>query len=789
MHKNVIYPLLLLFALNLSFSQSNTTLEAKEKIASYYTNYFSLDRETIHLHINKTNFITPEKIWFKGYVLNRKTGSPSLKTTNVYAVLFDSNGRKIAQKLLFTSNGNFAGNFDVSEDFDSGEYYIQTYTNWMNNFTEDESNTRKIHIINPNQGKWKSNYSPNSNSIDVQFHPEGTHFIKNVSNSVAVKLTDCAGNVVRDIDAEVVDSDGKTLKTVKINQFGCGKFEMTPMHNKYKFIFTLEGKKIEAFLPQPIDLGFAMEVNNYILNDKTIITLKTNEQTIASFHDKQFYIVINQDEKVVVHDFNLTSNKLNYETVFSNEHLFTGINCIRIIDNNFNLIAERTIYHYPKAEFHSNLMLNINKNNSLNFVGYSNYNGGNISVSVLPEETKSLTLHQSILYDFTCQPYISETINNFNYFITESSRSKCFELDVLLICQKNNKYKWDLIQNNPPKEKFSFDMGLKVKGTVNTDLRDYNQYKAKLFSIPEDLLITTNISEKKEFEFDNLILAKSAEVSLLLLKMPSLTPVESSIVAQIASKNKPFIKGISLANYSCPIEKEIIPIDAEELPGIKGKSILLDEVEIDKNALKYKNVFGNRNLRSFKIDDSYGNQDLLFFIGANGFKVNRTIQGDIDITSLKNSSLRGSESERPAVFIDGFQLSDNRELTMYTMADVDEIYLDNNYFLSLNGTYGIIKVYLKKKRNTYQKNITNTLTADIGFERFESFENTSYQDYDSNGFKNFGVINFIQYTLIEDDGSFFIQTPNSYEGKIKFVIEGITNDGKLIYEEKILSVD
>ncbi len=783
MHKKIIYTLVLIIGSTLSFSQPKNPLETKEKITSLFANYFALDRESIHLHINKTDFITSEKIWFKGYVLNRKTNTPSVKTTNVYAVLYDDKGMKIAQKLLFTSNGHFAGNFDVAENFESGDYYIQTYTNWMNNFTEDESNTRKINIINPSQGKLRLNTTPNSNTIKVDFFPEGTNFIRGTSNSVVVKVHDCAGNLVKNTEAIITNSKGDIIKNVTINQFGCGRFEITPTTESYKLIVNIDHTKIESLLPAAISNGIALEVNNYVLNNKTVIKLKTNAQTIRSLKDQLVYVVINQDEKVIVHDVNLNTEKLNYELLFSNENLFSGINCIRIIDSNFNLLAERIIYQHPKNEFNSNLMLNNAKNSSLNLVGYSNYPDGNISVSILPEETKSLQLNQSIVYDFTCHSYLSEDIPNFDYFLTQKSRAKSFELDLLLISQKTNKYIWNSIQNNPPTEKFTFDNGIKIQGTVNTQLRDHNMYKAKIFSVTEGLLATTDINEKNQFEFDKLLLAQSSDVSLLTLKMPTLEPIESYIVAQVVSKEKSFIRGFVLPQF-CTLEKVIIPIESDEIPGFRGKSILLKEVEIDKKELKYKNVFGNRNITSFKIDESYGNQSLLFFIGSNGFNVERTINGDVIIKSRKNATIKGG-TESPSIFVNGVQLFENRELAMYTMADIDEIYLSNSYFLGADGTYGTIRIYLKKKNFSYQKNITNSLKIDKGFERYAPYENnTNFTDYDSDGFKNYGVINFIPYTLIEDNGSYFIQLPKSYQGKMKLIIEGITNDGKLIYEEK-----
>jgi hypothetical protein len=71
----------------------------KKQIQDKLSSYFLLERENINLHLNKTTFLTNEKIWFKGYVLNRKTHQPFYNTTNVFALLYDEKGNKVFEKL------------------------------------------------------------------------------------------------------------------------------------------------------------------------------------------------------------------------------------------------------------------------------------------------------------------------------------------------------------------------------------------------------------------------------------------------------------------------------------------------------------------------------------------------------------------------------------------------------------------------------------------------------------------------------------------------------------------
>ena len=71
-------------------------------------NYFKLDRENIHLHLNKTIYSTNENVWFKGYIIEKKESKLNFLTTNVYVRLLDSNKKEIFNKLCYKWNDNRA---------------------------------------------------------------------------------------------------------------------------------------------------------------------------------------------------------------------------------------------------------------------------------------------------------------------------------------------------------------------------------------------------------------------------------------------------------------------------------------------------------------------------------------------------------------------------------------------------------------------------------------------------------------------------------------------------------
>ena len=78
---------------------------AQNNLDEKLINYFKLDRENIHLHLNKTIYLTNETIWFKGYVIEKKASKLNFLTTNVHVRLLDATKKEIFNKLFYASNG------------------------------------------------------------------------------------------------------------------------------------------------------------------------------------------------------------------------------------------------------------------------------------------------------------------------------------------------------------------------------------------------------------------------------------------------------------------------------------------------------------------------------------------------------------------------------------------------------------------------------------------------------------------------------------------------------------
>ncbi|MFN3967952.1 hypothetical protein [Flavobacterium sp.] len=784
MPKNTFFLFILMMS-NIIFSQEAID-ENRSRIISALENYFFLEREAIHLHLDKTTFLTNEKIWYQGYIINRKTKKPFF-TTNVFVVLYDEKGKQVSEKLIYAYNGIFSGVIDLDAKMTSGNYYIQVYTNWMNNFSEDESGIFKINIINPSEGV-KNDKKIDDDSLELYLTPEGKNLVANVSNTIGIRVKDCRGNSPENLEATLQNAKGETLKNIHINAAGFGKFEVNPEDDFDKVVLKHNDKTIVKTLPYKQSVGFGLEVNNFSFETKTIIKIKTNLATIESFKAQKAYLIVHQDSKHFIYDLVMDKNSLEQTISLQNTDLFSGINTIRIVDSNLKEWANRVIYNAPKKETPISITKNYRKEDKIGFVGYSSAPNTSFSITIVPTETKSLKENYSILAGLGINPYITESLPNANYYLFEPKRIKNYELDLFLLNQAVPKYDWENIKTTKPATNFSFDIGLTLKGNINKNVKNYSDYKVKITSFKDQIIKSTEINEKGEYVFENLILTDSTTLAMTLLKLPNFEIIDTKIGHQVLNRKKPFYKPFK-PNMSqvCPeikAENTIVDLD---LPKFSSQAIQLEEIKVEKK-LTYQRSIGNGHLMGYKVDEIMENIDLLSFIERNGFTVIRRF-GDATIYSRVINTLN-AERPTPQIIIDGRVLMNQFEFTTMRMSDFDEIYISSNALVpGMLNRSGIIKAYTKKnfKPNHIKADPNNVLIKEA-FSLYPIFKNADYKNTNNLGFDHFGLIEWASLLNSGEEGQFLFKITDYNKPTVKAIIEGMTQEGKLIHDEIIIEM-
>lgn len=771
------------------FSQ-NETDENLTKISTVLDNYFDLEREAIHLNIDKTTFINNETIWYQGYVINRKTNKPYF-TTNVFVLLFDENGKEITENLVYASNGTFAGKIKLNSKLASGNYYIQVYTNWMNNFSENESTITKIKVINPTEGI-KNYRKIDTESLQIFLNPEGKSLISGVSNTIGVQVKDCKGNSPEYIEAIIQNYTGEIFKTIKLNKYGFGKFDIIPTNNLIKVSVKYETKIIEKILPKPDLIGMALEVNSYSLENNIAIKIKTNQTSYDFFQSKKLSLVIHQDQKLILYPFTLNSNELDKTFIVKNSDLQIGINTIRIIDNDLKQWGERLIYISKPSKNDLNVLKNIRNEDKISLIGYSKSPNSIMSISVLPEETKSTDENNSIIAGITINPYLNNYLENANYYLNSQNRLKLYELDLLLLNQEKLKYNWDYMKINVPKSNYSFDVGINLKGKIDASIKNKTFHKVKLVINKDLIMSTSDVSELGEYQFENLLLTDSTLINLSLQKLPNFENIPQKLIPQILNRKKEFNKKFTgITPEICNKTFEYEPLSDLDLPKFEGKIINLKEVVVKNRKmsdLTYGNILSNTMLKGYKIDEKYTTNSLLNFIEYNGFVVTRN-QGKINISSRQRMSLNLPDPT-PLVYINDRQLfSSFDELGFMQMIEIDEIFIDSRAIVaSMNNNTGIIKIYTKKPKKEYFSKSPNSLFIKEGFANTVFFKNEEYLNTKSVGFDNFAILGWFPRISTNDQGNFVFDIIDYNKDKAKIIIEGMDSQGNLFHEEKLVEL-
>ncbi|MEE1899648.1 hypothetical protein V1389_14965 [Flavobacterium rakeshii] len=756
-----------------------------QEISSIVKNYYSLERESIHVHFSKNTFITNENIWFKGYVYYSKKNTPFFTTTNIFAVLKNAENKTLNSKLLYGSMGSFEGNFELPSNMASGSYYLQFYTNWMNNFSEDQSAIYKIEVINPNA---PGQTTTNDAGVEITTYPEGGTFLKNKTNTLVVSVKGCKNQPLPVTEVNLY-SNNEIIQTIPLDNNGYGKFEYYAVEETTtdSLKVTFLNKTYKTALPKAQKKGITLKFTNKTSGDASLLELKTNKDTYPDIENKPFYILIHKDDNAFLLETKFTDNVTDQEMLIADNYLFDGLNTIRIIDSDLNEVAQRLIY----KDFDNNTPINITEtkqeNGNILFTAQTTANT-NLSITVLPSKSIALN-NNNIFNEFLLTPYIKNhpDINISDYFNNSKEPNK--NLDLYLICS-NSKYVWETMKQNPPKENYTFDMGLKIKGVINQKLKRGKKYSVKVTSFGTIIDEEAEVVNNNEFYFDNLILADSCKLDFELLENDkNITPkIYLRPLNNTPQYNHPFT----------PNEKrcinDIINEPFTDFPNIQEDAIRLEDVVIEdkREKLTHAVAFGNGQLRGRKITEaeSTGFPTVLDLIRYEGFEVRNRPDSAVAVYGrLKNTFVKGLKNS-PDVFLDDYRLVKLDILRDILTSEIDEFYINKHMSVpTVQNRIGIIKIYRKRKAFSALKDkpVFNYVLEN-GFEKIKPFTNTTYVNgYHGSGFNNYGLIHWIPTTISNENGKFSFSIPQAYKGEAKLIIEGLSPEGKII--SKVITIN
>ena len=333
---------LVFFIHNTFFAQSSDPIFLKQQYESRFEHY----RESIHLHLNKTTFLKGDEIWWSAYAYNKKSGTPSNPTKNLYCGIYDSEGQLVQRALFLMEKGLAHGSFKIDSKWRPGSYYIKAGTQWMENFEEDHPFIQKIEIIEDYPSD--EDFTAEKN-YDVQILPEGGHLILGVENMVGVRIVDQNGKGVAVENGTIYDSENKVVADVYTNEAGVGRFRLIPGKGiSYHLKLEVDvDKVVNTELPNAKPIGITMAVNN-ILEDKLVISVNTNQETLDQLDQNTFHLAVHRDGIMTLNSFVMDSTTRSIK--ISKKNVLPGTNIITLFDQELEPISARLIFNFQRAK-------------------------------------------------------------------------------------------------------------------------------------------------------------------------------------------------------------------------------------------------------------------------------------------------------------------------------------------------------------------------------------------------------------------------------------------------------
>jgi len=749
---------------------------------SGYTNYFKMDRELLFVHLNKTKILPKENLWFSVYVGSSKTGLPNLETANLMVDVLDSSGIVKASQTILITSGKGSGFIDINPSkFNPGTYYIRAHTNYMRNFKEDHSYLQAFSILGDN-----SNMLKNSTSNDLQILPEGGHLVQGIRNSVGVKLLDHNGKGLIFTNGRVINSKNEVITQFKSNQFGLSKFSLVPNSNEsYKIgVTTSEGKEEKLNLPKAQIAGYTVTGNN--IGDYIMFSFNTNELSLVK--NNKFFIAIHQAGKIKDFALEFPADKKSVEMKWNKDSLFAGVNTVTVFDENFHPLVERQFFNeknLKRMRINGSLLRKEGDSIQLALSTNQKIQNNSLSISVLPGKSKSYESNHSLLSAFYLKPFLKGSIENGDYYFSDSNpRKTSYDLDLLMLTQGWSKYEWNDIYNNIPQKNYVRELGFEIRGTIN-GRNDKKENSLYIKSEETGLFEIVEIKDNNQFLLPNTYVVDSTVLSFGLMNDRNSKISKPSIVANIYPLKNQVKKDNFIPDffYDTKTENKIPENfigDSERLDTI----ILIGE---NKKKDKYLN-----DLRVIKpeitiTEDIEKRYSLITdYIAANGFRVYTGGYGNLVIENKSPSSISPGSSPIPQIYFNGMRLgTDSSLLVNLLTSEVESIIIStsgNGY--GMNGSNGVIEIKTRRGRsNVSSRETISEIITKNGFSTNQEFYSPKYTSYSSDYFEEYGVIDWISNLSLGQNGNASFNILNTLQPNIKLIIEGISKDGNLISEE------
>ena len=404
----------------------------------YANNY---PQEKIHIQFDKKIYSAGETIWFKAYIFSG--ADPSLFSKNFYSELSDADGNILERKVYPIVESSTAGNFDLPKVLKTRHLHFRAYTTWMSNFDTAFYFEKDIRIYDK---RTDSGITMIPQQSRIQFFPEGGDLVGGVESLIAFKANDQYGLPVV-AEGSIQDKTGKDLMIFKSEHDGMGKFIITPDNGDSLVAVWKDPHGVEHRTPLP-----AVKPSGVILraingNQKILFSVARSADGGPDL--KHLVIIAHMHQHLVYKaKINLDENFMSGGTIPTNQ-LPSGVLQITVFTDNDVPLAERVVFvNNHEYEFMPQVAImskNVNRRgkNELQ-IEVPDTLKANLSIAVTDatadgEFPNDDNIVSRLLLSGELKGYIHDPY----YYFSNEADSIIQQLDLVMLTHGWRRFKWD----------------------------------------------------------------------------------------------------------------------------------------------------------------------------------------------------------------------------------------------------------------------------------------------------------------------------------------------------------
>jgi hypothetical protein len=762
-------------------------------------------QEKIHMHFDKGVYLPGETIWFKAYLFEEYL--PSARSTNFYAALYDEDGKLIQQQLCPIFNGTTDGHFQIPDSLKTKQLICRAYTTWMLNFDTTFLYTKAIRLINNDAQVSRDK----TKTVSLQFFPEGGDMIEGIKNTIAFKASYNNGLPFEISGVIKKQGTGEVVIPIRSVHDGMGKFdiEAAPNEKLYAEWEDDNGVKQQTYLPASrltgVSLKLAQVKDNLIFNLVNKLP-KDSLHVLMYLYQKVFY----------KSDLAVSLNEPFTATVPLKE-LPSGIMQVTVFDANWQPVAERVAFinnneYVLPAVIDTRLINTAKRGKNIIEITVADTIPSNLSLSItdaqLNNEVSGSTIVTDLLLNGDVKGYIHDPAY---YFTSNTDATLRSSLDLVMLTHGWRKYKWnDMLEARMPVLKYAPDNYLSIYGQVS---KDAMQKKDK------DEFVNLIVKTKDSAQDFYTLLPDSTG----LLKQTGFIFYDSAKVLYSFNKHKILNKqmAFSTSNYTHDQPAVISRynnyfLTDTSLAKFRHSTSLLDyhdwETASKKNEKTLVGVVVKggpwrnwKNNPMYKMDEKYAEYGFRGWDGKgidvlHDLKVNTdvdifayVIEKIPNISYTYKGGVRGlatsPDGREIKLFIDGRKVDGDNvfALNIENIAYIKFI----NHYTDFDGFYQAICFYSKKGDDWIDRRPKDTDLQQVkmnGYSPIKEFYSPDYSQSNATGTDARTTLLWMPYIITDTRNqklpvSFY---NNDFTKKIKIVLEGFNDEGKLVHIEKII---